>query len=116
MTIAVYPFVGVIAEAVGRLLRLQGTCAAAHVQGRVREQPGERETGARAARRVLRCFIDWGVLRETKGQAVYQAASAQWVKDKSVAVWLIERPHCGQVAQGRGRSKRGFVSGRDVAS
>jgi hypothetical protein len=57
MTIAVYPFVGVVAEAVGRLIRLQGSCAAVQVQRRVREQLGERETMARAARRVLRCFI-----------------------------------------------------------
>jgi hypothetical protein len=90
MTIAVYPFVEVVAEAVGRLLRLQGMCAAAHVQRRVREQLGERETVARAARRVLRCFIDWGVLHETKEQGIYQAAPAQWVKDKRLAVWLIE--------------------------
>lgn len=90
MIIAVYPFVGVVAEAVGRLLRLQGFCAAAHVQRRVREQLGERETVARAARRLLRCFIDWGVLHETKENGVYQAAPTRSVKDKRLAVWLIE--------------------------
>ena len=37
MTIAVYPFVGVVAETVGRLLRLQGSCAAGQVQRLVRE-------------------------------------------------------------------------------
>ncbi|MGH8069883.1 MAG: hypothetical protein ACRERE_32505 [Candidatus Entotheonellia bacterium] len=90
MTIAVYPFVSIVAEAVGRLLRLQGSCAAVQVQRRVREQLGERETVARAARRVLRCFIDWSVLQETKEKGVYQAAPVRSVTDKKLATWLIE--------------------------
>lgn len=90
MTIAVYPFVGVVAEAVGRLLRLQGSCASVQVQRRVREQLGERETVVRAARRILRCFIDWGVLQETKEKGVYQAALVRSVHDKKHAAWLVE--------------------------
>ena len=90
MTIAVYPFVGVVAEAVGRLLRLQGSCAAVQVQRRVREQLSERETVARAALRVLRCFIDWGVLQGTKDKGVYQAVSVRSATDKKLAAWLIE--------------------------
>jgi hypothetical protein len=90
MTIAVYPFVGVVAEAVGRLLRLQGSCAAVQLQRRVREQLGERETVARAARRVLRCCIDWGVLQETREKGVYQAVPERSVTDKKLAAWLIE--------------------------
>jgi SNF2-related domain len=90
MTIAVYPFVGVVAETVGRLLRLQGSCAAAQVQRRVREQLGERETVARAARRVLRCFMDWGVLQEAKEKGVYHAVPVRSVTDKKLAAWLIE--------------------------
>jgi hypothetical protein len=90
MTIGVYPFVGVVAEAVGRLLRLQGSCAAVQVQRRLREQLGERETVARAARRILRCFIDWGVLQESKEKGVYQSSSARPVMDRKLAVWLIE--------------------------
>jgi hypothetical protein len=90
MTIAVYPFVGVVAEAVGRLLPLQGSCVAVQVQRRVREQLGERETVARAARRVLRCFIDWGVLQETKEKGVYHAVPVRSITDKKLAAWLIE--------------------------
>src|SRR5262249_55347830 len=71
MIMAVYPFFGVVAESVGRLMRLQGTCAAAQIQRRIREQLGERETVARAARRILRCFVDWGVLQETREKGVY---------------------------------------------
>lgn len=90
MTIAIYPFVGVIAEAVGRLLRLQSSCAAAQVQRRLREQLGERETVARAARRILRCFIDWGVLHGRKEKGVYQSVPVRSVTDKKLAAWLIE--------------------------
>jgi hypothetical protein len=90
MIIAVYPFVGMVAEAVGRLLGLQGSCAAVQVQRRLREQLGERETVVRAARRVLRCFIDWGVLQETKEKGVYHAAPLRSVIDKKLAVWLVE--------------------------
>jgi hypothetical protein len=90
MTIAVYPFVGIVAEGVGRLLRLQGSCAAGQVQRRAWEQLGERVAVARAARRVLRCFIDWGVLNETKEKGVYRAAPVRSVHDKKLATWLVE--------------------------
>jgi hypothetical protein len=90
MVMAVYPFFGAVAAAVGRLVRLQGTCAAAHVQRRLREQLGERETVARAVRRTLRCFGDWGPLLETGEQGVYQAVPARPVQDKQLVIWLTE--------------------------
>lgn len=90
MTMAVYPFFGVVAEMVGRLLRLQGSCTAAQAQRRIKEHLGERETVSRAARRVLRCFVDWGVLEDTGEKGVYQAAPVQLVEDKKLAAWLIE--------------------------
>jgi hypothetical protein len=90
MAMAVYPFFGAVAAAVGRLVRLQGTCAVAHVQRRLREQLGERETVARAVRRTLRCFVDWGTLLETGEQGVYQATPARPVQDKQLVVWLTE--------------------------
>ncbi len=75
MVMAVYPFFQVLAETVGRLLRLQGTVAASQVQRRMREQFGERSTVERAARRILRCLIDWGVLKETEEKGIYQATA-----------------------------------------
>ena len=76
MALAAYPFWGAVAAHTGRLLRLQGSAAAAHVQRRVKEQYGERETASRAARRVLRSFIDWGVLIETHDKGVYARGGA----------------------------------------
>lgn len=90
MTMAVYPFFGVVAETVGRLLRLQGSCSAAQAQRRIKEQLGDRETVSRAARRVLRCFVDWGVLQDTSEKGVLKDAPVLFIEDKKLAAWLIE--------------------------
>jgi len=90
MTMAVYPFFGLVAKTVGRLLRLQGTLTPAQVLRRVKAQLGERETVTRATQRVLRCFVDWQVLQDTGERGVYQAASVQSIEDQSLIVWLIE--------------------------
>ena len=90
MCMAVYPFFGTVADAVGRLLRLQGTAGAAQVQRRLREQFGERETVARAARRILRAYIDWGVLLETDEKGMYRGTAKRAIKDRPLAVWSIK--------------------------
>ena len=90
MTLAVYPFWGAVAAHAGRLLRLQGTAAAAHVQRRVREEYGERETVSRAARRVLRSFIDWGVLSETCDKGVYVQGKQFLVEEPKLIAWMVE--------------------------
>lgn len=89
MCMAVYPFFGTVAEATGRLLQLQGTAAAAQVQRRVREQLGERETVSRAARRVIRAFVDWGALLETSEKGIYCGAPKRAVDDKQLVIWAI---------------------------
>lgn len=88
--LAIYPFVGLVAETTGRLLRLQGVCAAAEVQRRVCEQLGERETVARAVRRVLRCFVDWGTLRDAQRPGAYAPREFLAIDDRRLAVWLVE--------------------------
>ena len=90
MALAVYPFWGAIATHIGRLLRLQGTAAVAHVQRRVREQYGERETVSRAAHRVLRSYIDWGVLNETEKKGVYRQGQIYSIQDPKLVAWLVE--------------------------
>jgi hypothetical protein len=90
MVLAVYPFWGAVASQTGRLLRLQGTAAASHVQRRVREQYGERETVSRAARRVLRSFIDWNVLNETGQKGVYRQGNVASIQDSRLVAWLVE--------------------------
>jgi len=90
MVTAAYPFWSGVATQAGRLLRLQGSAAAAHVQRRVREQYGERETVSRAARRVLRSFLDWGVLIESGKKGVYEHGPVLPVDDQKLTAWLVE--------------------------
>jgi len=90
MAMAVYPFWSGVATQTGRLLRLQGAAAAAQVQRRVREQYGERETVSRAARRVLRSYLDWGVLQETGAKGIYSAGTTLAVDDSRLIAWLAE--------------------------
>lgn len=90
MISAAYPFFGTVSDSVGRLALLQGAIAAVQVQRRVAEQHGERETVTRATRRILRCFVDWGVLTDTDEKGLYRARPAQPVKDDRLALWLVE--------------------------
>ena len=90
MCMAVYPFFGAVANAVGRLLRLQGTTGAAQVQRRLRERFGERETVARAARRILRAYIDWGVLHETEEKGLYRSPAKRPIDDIPLALWALK--------------------------
>lgn len=94
MCMAVYPFFGTVADTVGRLLRLQGTAGATQVQRRLREQFGERETVARAARRILRAHIDWGVLLETGEKGLYRGAAKHPIDHPSLALWAIKAMLC----------------------
>lgn len=90
MVMAAYPFWAVVAEVVGRLLRLQDTVSTAQVRRRVQELLGERESVARAGRLVVNCFVDWGVLSEAGSKGFYQAGSASTITDMEVSVWLME--------------------------
>ena len=90
MALAAYPFLGAVAAHTGRLLRLQGTAAAAHVQRRVREEYGERETVSRATQRVLRSFIDWGVLNETCNKGVYAQGKHCSIEEPRLIAWMME--------------------------
>ncbi|MEA5598980.1 hypothetical protein [Rivularia sp. UHCC 0363] len=90
MTMAVYPFFGIVADSVGRLLRLQGKFAAGSIQRRIGEQLGDRQTVSRATQRILRCFVDWGVLQDTSEIGIYQSANTQSVDNRKLAAWLIE--------------------------
>ncbi|MFC2146031.1 hypothetical protein ACFLRT_01575 [Acidobacteriota bacterium] len=90
MAMAVYPFFGAVAASVGRLLRLQGSFSISHVQRRLREQFGERETVSRAARRVIRSFYDWQVIGETGKKGIYSPTGTKKISNVALILWLIE--------------------------
>ena len=90
MVTAVYPFWSSVAVQVGRLLKLQGSASMAHIQRRLREQYGERETVSRAARRVVRSYLDWGLLHETEAKGSYTAGTILPIDDTRLIAWMTE--------------------------
>jgi len=90
MIMAVYPFWAAVGEQAGRLLTLQGSVAAAHVQRRLRERYGERETVSRRVRYVLRSYVDWGVLNESEANGVYEVGRSLAIDDSRLVAWLTE--------------------------
>ena len=71
-------------------MRLQGSVAATHVQRRVCEQYGERETVSWRTRYALRSYLDWGALQETGAKGVYYTGVPLTVDDLRLVAWLVE--------------------------
>jgi len=90
MVMASYPFWASVATQTGRLLKLQSSATAVHVQRRVREQYGERETVSRRTRYVLRSYVDWEVLSETENKGIYKAPPPLSIEDPRLIAWIIE--------------------------
>lgn len=74
----------------GHLLKLRGSAAANHGKRRVREQYGERETVSRRVRYVLRSYLDWNVLLESKTQGKYVCRNLRPVDDIQLIAWLAQ--------------------------
>lgn len=96
MCLATYPFFRDVATATGRLLALQGTAAQAQIVRRMAESWGERTTATRAVQRIVRSFVEWGVLVETGHRGTYAAAAK--IPVAGVGPWLLE---AGLVSSGR---------------
>lgn len=91
MCLATYPFFHDVAATTGRLLTVQGTAALSQVKRRIMEGWGQRSTVIRATQRLVRCFVDWGVLRETDEPGVFHSPPKIGLDDsKAVGTWLIE--------------------------
>jgi hypothetical protein len=91
MTIAAYPFVGSVGEALGRLLKLQTGASRSDVQRRLREQYGDRDFVNRITRYNISSFLDWGVIAETKNKAgIYTPAKQTRPKRPEHVAWLAE--------------------------
>lgn len=108
MSMAVYPFFGGVAGVVGKLLRLQEQIGTAQVQRRIREQLGERETVARAARRIYRSFIDWEVLSEAGTKGIYKKPQPLRLSGPQLTAWLFE---CVLHANGTGWTPTASLDG-----
>lgn len=101
LSLATYPFFRDIADAAGRLLALQGSVSLAQLQRRVAERWGQRSTVQRAAQRIVRSWIDWGVLRESPERGTYMAAR-QIPLSGPLACWMVEALLTGGVSESQG--------------
>ena len=91
MTSAVYPFVFLVAETVGRLLRFQETFTLSQVRERVEGILGDRPTVYYALPKVLYSFVDWGVLKRIQNsKGVYAGTEPISIKNQYLIAWLLE--------------------------
>jgi len=54
------------------------------------KQIGQRPTVTRATQRVLRSFVDWGVLTDASERGVYKLGQIRSVADPALTAWLVE--------------------------
>jgi len=90
MAIAAYPFVGSVAENLGRLIRLQGKAPREDVQRRMREQYGDREYVNRITRFTISSFRDWGVVGKEGRLGEYSPGQVMRPNSGEMMIWLIE--------------------------
>jgi hypothetical protein len=90
MTMAVYPFCGAVAAAVGKLASLQGDIQTTQIQRRMQEQFGERETVRVSTRRAFGTLVEWGMVKQGKKKNNYSLAPKRTITNPSLAAWLVE--------------------------
>jgi len=90
MTMAAYPFWHAVAAQVGRLLNLQPMIMQAQIRKRTQELFGERSTVERSARRVIRSFVDWGVLKDSQSSGCYEKNVPRAILAPAVTTVLVE--------------------------
>jgi hypothetical protein len=90
MMVGTYPVFTDTAAAIGRLLTLQGNFTLAHLTRRLVGVWGGRTSLKRAAQRIVRSMVQWGVLRDTATRGMYEAAPHRRKMGPVVGTLLIE--------------------------
>lgn len=90
MMVATYPIFTDVAASAGKLLILQGNFSLAQLTRRLVRIWGERSTLIRAAQRIIRSMIDWGVLRDTETKGIYERAPGARFVGSDIAILLVE--------------------------
>lgn len=90
MCIAAYPFIGHVAEATGRLLRVQGSAGAQQVNVRLRERFGDRHFIHRSVRYNLSTFLDIGALKDGDRVGTYIRGRSLVPRTSTELSWLVE--------------------------
>lgn len=87
---ASYPFWFNVARQTGRLLNLQDQITKAQVFSRLKEKYGDRETVDRNARYVIRSFVAWGVLVDSKIKGCYKKGKTIGINDSNLVILLYK--------------------------
>lgn len=90
MCLAAYPFIAHVAEATGRLLRLQGEAHASQVNVRIRERFGDRHFVFRSVRYNLSTFLESGALQDGKKPGIYLRGRVIKPRDAKEIAWMVE--------------------------
>ncbi len=90
MCIAAYPFIGAVAEATGRLFRLQRSATASQINIRIRERYGDRHFVHRSVRYNLSTFLDFGAVRTEKRSGIYTPGLHVTPRTDQEISWLVE--------------------------
>jgi len=90
MCMAAYPFIARVAEATGRLLRLQGEAQASQINVRIRERFGDRHFVHRSVRYNLSTFLDFEALKEGDKPGAYSIGRRMKPRNAKEIAWLVE--------------------------
>lgn len=90
MCLLAYPIFRDVAATVGRLLRLQGAFHQVQVASRISAEWGNRSTLRTAVPRIVRSFVDWGVLTEAEGKGTYVSSPPLSTPPPRSASWLFQ--------------------------
>jgi len=90
MISAVYPFWFNVARQTGRLLALQDQVTQTQIINRLKEQYGDRQTIFRFGRYVLRSFVAWGVLKDSKTKGCYEKVAPLSIADANLVILMFE--------------------------
>ena len=90
MILAVYPFWFNVARQTGRLLALQDQVTQTQIINRLKEQYGDRQTVSRYAQFVIRSFVAWGALKDSKAKGRYEKAAPVSITEPNLAILMFE--------------------------
>lgn len=90
MVSAAYPFWFNVARQTGRLLALQDQVTQMQIINRIKEQYGDRQTVSRYAQFVIRSFVAWGVLKDSKANGCYEKAPQISIGEPTLVILMFE--------------------------
>lgn len=90
MSIVTYPFFAKVAEIVGRLTTLQGSCTTAEVHRRMAEIYGEREGTRRMTNMVIQSQVGWATLKRSDDGKTLAREKAISLKDPDLVRWMVK--------------------------